>query len=30
MRILEDNEWDLWVTVEGYHPKADRDCRMPT
>lgn len=20
--ILEDNEWDSWVTVEGYHPKA--------
>jgi predicted permease len=23
MRILEDNEWDNWVTVEGYHPKAN-------
>jgi predicted permease len=22
MRILEDNEWDNWVTVEGYHPTA--------
>ena len=22
MRILEDNEWDNWVTVEGYHPRA--------
>jgi predicted permease len=22
MRILEMNEWDRWVTVEGYHPKA--------
>ncbi len=22
MRILEDNEWDQWVTVEGYHPAA--------
>jgi predicted permease len=23
MRILADNEWDNWVTVEGYHPKAN-------
>ena len=23
MRILEDNEWDNWVTIEGYHPKAN-------
>ena len=22
MRILEDNEWDNWVTVEGYHPDS--------
>jgi len=22
MRILEDNEWDNWVTIEGYHPRA--------
>ena len=22
MRILENNEWDNWVTVEGYRPKA--------
>ncbi|HEV2687309.1 MAG TPA: ABC transporter permease, partial [Bryobacteraceae bacterium] len=22
IRILEDNEWDNWVTIEGYHPKA--------
>ena len=21
MRILEDNEWDSWTTVEGYHAK---------
>lgn len=23
IRILEDNEWDNWVTIEGYHPKAN-------
>jgi predicted permease len=22
-RILEGDEWDNWVTVEGYHPKAN-------
>ncbi len=22
MRILENNEWDNWVTIEGYRPKA--------
>src|SRR5579871_6630341 len=22
MRILENNEWDNWVTIEGYTPKA--------
>jgi predicted permease len=22
VRILEENEWDQWVTVEGYHPTA--------
>jgi predicted permease len=22
VRILEDNEWDNWVTIEGYHPRA--------
>ena len=22
MRILEDNEWDNWVTIEGYHPDS--------
>ncbi len=22
MRILEDNEWDNSITIEGYHPKA--------
>ncbi|HTS47240.1 MAG TPA: ABC transporter permease [Bryobacteraceae bacterium] len=22
LRILEDNEWDNWVTIEGYHPRA--------
>jgi predicted permease len=22
MRILEDNEWDSWVTIEGYHPSS--------
>jgi predicted permease len=22
LRILEDDEWDQWVTVEGYHPAA--------
>ena len=22
LRILEDNEWANWVTIEGYHPKA--------
>jgi predicted permease len=21
VRILEDNEWDNWLTIEGYHPK---------
>jgi predicted permease len=23
VRILEHDEWDRWVTVEGYHPKAN-------
>lgn len=22
VRILEDNEWDNWVTIEGYHPDS--------
>jgi predicted permease len=22
-RILDDDRWDRWVTVEGYHPKAN-------
>jgi len=29
MRILEDNEWDQWVTIEGYHPAKSNDTPDP-
>jgi predicted permease len=29
MRILEDNEWDSWVTIEGYHPAKSSDTPDP-
>jgi predicted permease len=29
MRILEDDEWDSWVTVEGYHPTKASDTPDP-
>ena len=29
MRILEDNEWDNWVTIEGYTPKTGEQTPLP-
>jgi predicted permease len=29
MRILEDNEWDNWVTIEGYTASKPRDYPAP-
>lgn len=29
MRILEENEWDQWVTIEGYRPAKSSDTPDP-
>jgi len=29
MRILEEDEWDNWVTIEGYHPSKSSDTPDP-
>jgi predicted permease len=29
MRILEEDEWDNWVTIEGYHPAKASDTPDP-
>jgi predicted permease len=29
MRILEENEWDQWVTIEGYRPTKSSDTPDP-